>query len=146
MRKLIISILAISFLAIAVVGTAAERNQEAYLEVKAEILKCDSNARELVDLYKKAASVTPYGWVEAWQLNNAAHVLIQMADEEKGTDGLPEKKLIKEALELLGKAKPLALVAIPRKEDGSVARKAATETIDKNIVYCERVLGLRPWN
>jgi len=147
LRKLIVSLVVV--MAICVVPVSAEeveRSQEAYLEAKAEIASATDTGRDLVDLYLKAAALTPNGWVRAWQLNNAAHVLIQMADEKKGKNGLADGKLIREALVLLGKAKPLSEAGMPLTEEGKAKWNSAAKTIEKNILYCERSLGLKAWD
>ncbi len=140
MRNTIITIISILIVSAYALAGEQVRDFKAYKKVRAEAKSAfeAGDYMKAYELYLKAAETTPYKWVEAYQLNNAALAFIKA--DKKDLNGNISKETAKKALELLEKALPLAEVGIDLSK-----WEPATSVIKRNMLYCKRVLGLEPW-
>lgn len=139
MRKLLIAFIAVSLLVV-IPLMSAERSQEAYLDARAKAWDAynDGYFGVAEGLFREAAALTPFKWVEAWQLLNVANCIIKNAHKDKNNN--PSQDVAERALKVLEKARNLAEKNPPSKE-----YRSALPDIEQMILYCERVIGRKPW-
>lgn len=133
----IVMLLVMILLVSGMVFMAAELSPYKKARDEAKALEASGDYKAAHAWYLKAAEVAPTGWVKSWQLNNAAMMIIKESSMDENNN--ITKKAAQEALKILKEALKMSEDSNPNNWT------TATETIKKNILYCERVLGLKPW-